>query len=295
MHEGYFVGRKELIGWIQQHFQPSFQKIEDLGSGVVYCQIIDSIYPECKVMAKVKRDAKIEVDYINNFKQLQKAFSQKKIDRFIEIDKLSKKSFQTNMEFVQARPPSTASDASDPRLHAGPAAPPWAPRDCTLPPRRRRGHPATARGPTSAPEACPLHACLSPRSPRRSPSRPCASQFMKCYWDMHAPNGAVVAPEGTAAPLADQAANEPAATTAPPVPKKAAPPKEAPPPKPPPAAPTAAPKEAPKRMPASSARAASEVPSAASSAGAGAQGGAKQLALEVTELKMSVENLEREV
>ena len=104
MHEGYFVGRKELIGWIQQHFQPSFQKIEDLGSGVVYCQIIDSIYPECKVMAKVKRDAKIEVDYINNFKQLQKAFSQKKIDRFIEIDKLSKKSFQTNMEFVQARP-----------------------------------------------------------------------------------------------------------------------------------------------------------------------------------------------
>jgi RP/EB family microtubule-associated protein len=168
MHEGYFVGRKELIGWIQQHFQPSFQKIEDLGSGVVYCQIIDSIYPECKVMAKVKRDAKIEVDYINNFKQLQKAFSQKKIDRFIEIDKLSKKSFQTNMEFVQARPPSTASDASDPRLHAGPAAPPWAPRDCTLAPRRRRGHPATARGPTSAPEACPLHACLSPRSPRRS-------------------------------------------------------------------------------------------------------------------------------
>ena len=144
MHEGYFVGRKELIGWIQQHFQPSFQKIEDLGSGVVYCQIIDSIYPECKVMAKVKRDAKIEVDYINNFKQLQKAFSQKKIDRFIEIDKLSKKSFQTNMEFVQARPPSTSSAPATrdctlaprrrrghPGLHAGPAAPPWAPRDCS--------------------------------------------------------------------------------------------------------------------------------------------------------------------
>jgi RP/EB family microtubule-associated protein len=185
MHEGYFVGRKELIGWIQQHFQPSFQKIEDLGSGVVYCQIIDSIYPECKVMAKVKRDAKIEVDYINNFKQLQKAFSQKKIDRFIEIDKLSKKSFQTNMEFVQARPPSTASDASDPRLHAGPAAPPWAPRDCTLALRRCCGrdiaqhgaiaqhaqhgitaqHGVTAHG---ALRRAALHACLSPRSPRRS-------------------------------------------------------------------------------------------------------------------------------
>ena len=152
------MGRKELIGWIQQHFQPSFQKIEDLGSGVVYCQIIDSIYPECKVMAKVKRDAKIEVDYINNFKQLQKAFSQKKIDRFIEIDKLSKKSFQTNMEFVQAR---------SPRLQ-------------TLARLRRRGHPdlavvgaplpntaplpSTAPLPT-APETCPLHSYFSPRSP----------------------------------------------------------------------------------------------------------------------------------
>jgi hypothetical protein len=175
MHEGYFVGRKELIGWIQQHFQPSFQKIEDLGSGVVYCQIIDSIYPECKVMAKVKRDAKIEVDYINNFKQLQKAFSQKKIDRFIEIDKLSKKSFQTNMEFVQARPPSTASDASDPRLHAGPAAPPWAPRtarwprgaavgtpDCTRAPRRRRGVPPACMPLTSLTTALAFASvCLS--------------------------------------------------------------------------------------------------------------------------------------
>ena len=169
MHEGYFVGRKELIGWIQQHFQPSFQKIEDLGSGVVYCQIIDSIYPECKVMAKVKRDAKIEVDYINNFKQLQKAFSQKKIDRFIEIDKLSKKSFQTNMEFVQARPPGTprrqrpatarwpcGAAVGTPRLHAGPAAPPWARycptrRHCPTCPTRRhcRGRDTAQHGVTA--------------------------------------------------------------------------------------------------------------------------------------------------
>ena len=115
-------------------------------------------------------DAKIEVDYINNFKQLQKAFSQKKIDRFIEIDKLSKKSFQTNMEFVQARPPSTSSDASDPRLHAGSAAPPWAPRTARWPRGAAVGTPRLHAGPPRRPEACPLHACLSPRSPRRSPS-----------------------------------------------------------------------------------------------------------------------------
>ena len=38
MHEGYFVGRKELTAWIQQYFDPRFQKVEELGSGVVYCQ-----------------------------------------------------------------------------------------------------------------------------------------------------------------------------------------------------------------------------------------------------------------
>ena len=66
--QGYFVGRKELTAWIQANFQANFQKIEDLASGVVYCQIIDSIYPEVKVMGKVKRDAKVEVDFIHNFK-----------------------------------------------------------------------------------------------------------------------------------------------------------------------------------------------------------------------------------
>lgn len=32
---------------------------------------------------------------------LQTAFSKKKIDRYIDVDKLSKRSFQTNMEFLQ--------------------------------------------------------------------------------------------------------------------------------------------------------------------------------------------------
>ena len=34
--------------------------------------------------------AKTEVDFIHNFKILQTAFSKKKIDRYIEVDKLTK-------------------------------------------------------------------------------------------------------------------------------------------------------------------------------------------------------------
>lgn len=145
MHEGYFVGRKELCAWIQANFQPGFQKIEDLANGVVYCQIVDSIYPGCLPMGKVKMQARTEVDSIHNFKILQTAFSKKKIDRFIDVDKLSKRSFQTNMEFVQfmkcywdmhgpsgnggenavfaeTQAQSPANEAAAPRKHEKPAA-----------------------------------------------------------------------------------------------------------------------------------------------------------------------------
>ena len=53
---------------MQHHFQPNFSKVEDCASGVVYCQIIDSIYPGAVPMAKVKMGAKTEVEFIHNFK-----------------------------------------------------------------------------------------------------------------------------------------------------------------------------------------------------------------------------------
>jgi len=101
MADGYFVGRKELAEWIRDNFDPGFSKVEDLASGVVYCKIMDSIYPGSVSMSKVKKDAKIEVDFIHNFRILQNAFTKKKIDRYIEVDRLTKRSFQSNMEFLQ--------------------------------------------------------------------------------------------------------------------------------------------------------------------------------------------------
>ena len=101
MHDGYFVGRKELTAWIQSSFNPAFQKVEDLANGVVYCQIINSVYPGALPMAKVKMGARTEVDCLHNFKLLQTAFNKKKVDRYIEVDKLTKRSFQYNMEFLQ--------------------------------------------------------------------------------------------------------------------------------------------------------------------------------------------------
>ena len=215
--QGYFVGRKELTAWVQQFFQPNFSKVEECASGVVYCQILDSIYPGAVQMGKVKMNAKTEVDFLHNFKILQTAFSKKKIDRFIEVDKLVKKSFQFNMEFLQ---------------------------------------------------------------------------FMKCYWDMHAPNGD--SPQGGA--FADAAVeNHPPSVEKP---ARAAKPDADAPAKREAAAAAKGMAGGPKRVggtgpnqrPATGAKAGGEAAGAAAASSEAQQ----QLALEVTELKLSVENLERE-
>jgi len=102
MNEAYFTGRKEIVAWIQGKYQPSVQRIEDLHTGAVYCQIIDSIYPGTVQLSKVKFSAKQEHEILHNFKILQAAFAKNKLDRHIEVEKLSKKnSFQMNLEFIQ--------------------------------------------------------------------------------------------------------------------------------------------------------------------------------------------------
>jgi hypothetical protein len=76
-------------------------QVEDLASGSIYCAILNSIHPGSVPMSKVKVGARTEVDFIHNFKLLQTGFTKKKIDRYVEVDKLIKRSFQYNMEFLQ--------------------------------------------------------------------------------------------------------------------------------------------------------------------------------------------------
>lgn len=65
MDEGYFVPRTEIIDWINNLLnviiyiaQLNLNKIEQLGSGAVYCQIIDAIHPGKIPMSKVNWKAK---------------------------------------------------------------------------------------------------------------------------------------------------------------------------------------------------------------------------------------------
>jgi microtubule-associated protein, RP/EB family len=56
-----------------------------LGSGSLYCQVLDAAYPNKVPLAKVKWNAVLEVDFLHNFRILQTAFERLGIVRTIEV------------------------------------------------------------------------------------------------------------------------------------------------------------------------------------------------------------------
>ncbi|KAJ1928893.1 microtubule integrity protein mal3 [Tieghemiomyces parasiticus] len=92
--------RQELLGWVNQMLQLSYTKIEQLGTGAAYCQIMDTIYGNLP-LSKVRFNAKQDYEYIQNYKVLQACFTGNKIDKVIPVDRLMKLRFQDNFEFLQ--------------------------------------------------------------------------------------------------------------------------------------------------------------------------------------------------
>lgn len=50
-------------------------------SGAAYCQFMDMLFPGCILLKKVKFQAKLEHEYIHNFKVLQAAFKRMNVDK----------------------------------------------------------------------------------------------------------------------------------------------------------------------------------------------------------------------
>ncbi|KAF9578418.1 hypothetical protein BGW38_005781 [Lunasporangiospora selenospora] len=92
--------RAELLAWVNELLQLNVTKVEHLGTGAAYCQIIDSIYGDVP-MNRVKFTAKMDYEYLGNFKVLQSYFAIKKIDKPIPTDRLMKCRMQDNLEFLQ--------------------------------------------------------------------------------------------------------------------------------------------------------------------------------------------------
>ena len=81
--KGCLTSRFNIINWVNDTLLLPLTKIEELGAGNVYCQLLDAAYPQKIPLHKVKWDAKSETDFIHNYKILQNSFDRLGIDKKI--------------------------------------------------------------------------------------------------------------------------------------------------------------------------------------------------------------------
>lgn len=101
MAGAYFVGRNQLLRWINDLTGLNYTKIEQTASGVFACHVFDALFPGNVKLEKVKFNAKHAHEFIHNYKILQAAFNRAKLRKRIDVEKLIKAKYQDNLEFMQ--------------------------------------------------------------------------------------------------------------------------------------------------------------------------------------------------
>ncbi|XP_060659413.1 microtubule-associated protein RP/EB family member 2 [Drosophila nasuta] len=95
------MSRHQMLDWVNRMVNGQFRKVEELSSGVAYCQMMEMIFPNCINLKRVKMMAKLEHESFHNMKLFQGALTRLKLDKTIPVDRLIKGRFQDNFEFLQ--------------------------------------------------------------------------------------------------------------------------------------------------------------------------------------------------
>jgi hypothetical protein len=101
MADSYDMSRSDLLNWLNSLSKTPLSKIEQLGAGYTYCELLELVCPGKVPLSKVHWRAKSEYEFISNFKLLQQCFLKLGLQRNIDINRLVKCKYQDNFEFLQ--------------------------------------------------------------------------------------------------------------------------------------------------------------------------------------------------
>jgi len=99
--KAYFAPKSELLNWVSKTLNLEIKSIEETQTGAIFCQLLDALHPGTVRMNKVNWKAKLETEYISNFKLLQQGLSSNNIDKPINIQRLSKGKTMELIELLQ--------------------------------------------------------------------------------------------------------------------------------------------------------------------------------------------------
>ena len=99
--KAYFASKSELLTWVNTTLDLEIKAIEQTITGAIFCQLLDAAHPGTVRMNKVNWKAKLEIEYISNFKIFQQGLSNNNIDKPINITRLAKGKTQELIELLQ--------------------------------------------------------------------------------------------------------------------------------------------------------------------------------------------------
>ena len=99
--KAYFASKTELLTWVNNTLDLQIKSIEQTITGAIFCQLLDAAHPGTVRMNKVNWKAKLETEYISNFKIFQQGLSNNNIDKPININRLAKGKTQELIELLQ--------------------------------------------------------------------------------------------------------------------------------------------------------------------------------------------------
>ncbi|MES1912964.1 MAG: hypothetical protein MHM6MM_005205 [Cercozoa sp. M6MM] len=101
MNSAYFVGKNELLQFFNTVFSLQIEKVEEVHTGAIPCQVLDAIFPGKVPMRKVDFSARQEYAKLNNWKIFTTVCDQNGVKRKIDPGRLVKGRPMDNLEFAQ--------------------------------------------------------------------------------------------------------------------------------------------------------------------------------------------------